>query len=153
MSQNNNHGGVRAFAANPLTGFRHISIPVPEWGGVTVIVRAPSPGDHMFHVREIWAATGIVPGESGETVQQKLNAPATDYTRANAAMLVRTLFEEGADGSVVRVFADDEVGQVAAAYGPVHARIVAKAVELGNLGEGAEEVAKKPSRKRRTSGS
>lgn len=147
------HVSVRAFAANPLAGFRHVSLPVPEWDGVTVIVRAPSPGDHIFHVRAIWAAAGIVPGESDESAREKLNAPATDYTRASAALLVRTLFEAGTDGSVTRVFADDDVGHVAAAYGPVHARLVAKAIELGNLGEGAAEVAKKPSRKRRASGS
>lgn len=142
---------VRAMAANPLSGFRHESVPVPEWDGVTVIIRAPSPGDHLFHVRAIWAAAGIVPGEDEATAKPKLNAPATDYTGASAALLVRTLFEQTPEGRITRVFTDEDVGQVAAAYGPVHARLVAKAIELGNLSAGAAEAAKKPSRKRRTS--
>lgn len=144
---------VRALAANPLAGFRHEPVTVPEWDGATVIIRAPSPGDHMFHVRAIWLAAGIDPGEDEATAKTKLDAPATDYTGASAALLVRTLFEQNADGAVVRVFSDADVGQVAAAYGPVHARLVAKAIELGNLGQGAADAAKKPSRRRRTSAS
>lgn len=143
---------LRRVAADPLAGFKHESVMVPEWEGATVIVRAPSPGDHLFHIRAIWAAAGVEPGEDQDTVRAKLDAPGVDYTRASASLLVRTLFEQTEVGPV-RVFSDDDVDMVAAAYGNVHAGLVAKAIALGNLGEGAQERAKKPSPKRRNSGS
>ncbi|MCB7172400.1 phage tail assembly chaperone, partial [Lactiplantibacillus plantarum] len=71
-------------------------------------------------------------------------------TRASASLLVRTLFEQTEQGPR-RVFDDEDVDVVAAAYGLAHAKLVAKAIELGNLGEGAQQRAKKPSRKRQTS--
>ncbi|MFY3461243.1 phage tail assembly chaperone [Achromobacter xylosoxidans] len=141
---------LRWVAADPLAGFKHESVTVPEWEGATVIVRAPSPGDHLFHIRAIWAAAGVDPGEDQDSVRAKLDAPGVDYTRASASLLVRTLFEQTEHGPR-RVFGDDDVDMVAAAYGPAHATLVAKAIELGNLGEGAQERAKKPSRKRQTS--
>ncbi len=141
---------LRWVAADPLAGFKHEAVTVPEWEGATVIVRAPSPGDHLFHIRAIWAAAGVVPGEDSDVVRAKLDTPGVDYTRASASLLVRTLFEPGELGPV-RVFNDEDVDMVLAAYGEVHARLVAKAIELGNLGEGAQERAKKPSRKRQTS--
>ncbi|CAB3859306.1 hypothetical protein LMG26788_02177 [Achromobacter pulmonis] len=143
---------LRWVAADPLAGFKHEFVTVPEWEGATVIVRAPSPGDHLFHIRAIWAAAGVEPGEDQDTVRAKLDAPGVDYTRASASLLVRTLFEQTEVGPV-RVFSDDDVDMVAAAYGNVHAGLVAKAIALGNLGEGAQERAKKPSTKRRNSGS
>ncbi|CAB3849789.1 hypothetical protein LMG26846_01930 [Achromobacter insuavis] len=143
---------LRRVAADPLAGFKYEAVTVPEWEGATVIVRAPSPGDHLFHIRAIWAAAGVVPGEDNEVVRAKLDAPGVDYTRASASLLVRTLFEQTEVGPV-RVFSDDDVDMVMAAYGNVHAGLVAKAIALGNLGEGAQERAKKPSRKRPTSAS
>lgn len=141
---------MRGLAADPLAGFAHETLTVPQWQDARVIVRAPSAGDHLFHIRAIWAAAGVVPGEDNETVRAKLDAPGVDYTRASASLLVRTLFEQTEHGPR-RVFSDDDVDMVAAAYGPAHATLVARAIELGNLGEGAQERAKKPSRKRQTS--
>lgn len=141
---------LRTLAANPLAGFRHEALSVEEWEDARVIVRAPSPSDRLFHVRAIWEAAGVTPGDEELAVKQKLDAPATDYTRASAALLVRTLFLPTAEGAR-RVFTDAEVDRVAAAFGPVHARLVAKSIELGNLAEDEADVAKKPSRKRPTS--
>lgn len=146
------NSGLRSLAADPLAGFRHEAVSVPEWQGAQVIVRAPSPGDHLFHIRAIWAAAGVDPGESQDAVRAKLDAPGVDYTRASASLLVRTLFEQTEVGPM-RVFKDEDVDVVMAAYGEVHARLVTKAIALGNLGEGAQERAKKPSRKRQTSAS
>ncbi len=33
---------LKALALSPLSGFRHITVPVPEWDGITVILRDPS---------------------------------------------------------------------------------------------------------------
>ncbi|MFY2060253.1 phage tail assembly chaperone [Achromobacter xylosoxidans] len=140
---------VRGLASDPLAGFKHESVVVPEWEGARVIIRAPSAGDHLFHIRAIWAAAGVNPGEGEDIVRAKLDAPGVDYTRASASLLVRTLFEQTEAGPT-RVFSDHDVDLVVAAFGNVHARLVAKAIELGNLGEGAQERAKKPSAKRRT---
>ena len=142
--------GLRGLAVDPLAGFHHETVTVPQWQDARVIVRAPSAGDHLFHIRAIWAAAGVVPGEDNDTVRAKLDAPGVDYTRASASLLVRTLFEQTGNGPQ-RVFRDEDVDIVAAAYGLAHATLVAKAIELGNLGEGAQERAKKPSRKRQTS--
>lgn len=142
--------GLRGLAADPLAGFHHETVTVPQWQDARVIVRAPSAGDHLFHIRAIWTAAGVVPGEDNDIVRAKLDAPGVDYTRASASLLVRTLFEQTGHGPQ-RVFSDEDVDIVAAAYGLAHATLVAKAIELGNLGEGAPERAKKPSRKRQTS--
>lgn len=144
---------IRTLASNPLSGFRHEAVPVEAWGGASVIVRAPTPGDHLFHVKLLWDAAGVDPAKDDEaTVQAKIKSPGVDYTRAAAGLLVRVLFEETADGPR-RIFSDSEIDEVAVAYGPPHAVLLAKALELGNLVEGAAVAAKKPSRKRRTSGS
>ena len=142
--------GLRGLAVDPLAGFAHETVTVPQWQDARVIVRAPSAGDHLFHIRAIWAAAGVVPGEDNEVVRAKLDAPGVDYTHASASLLVRTLFEQTEQGPR-RVFGDEDVAVVAAAYGLAHATLGAKAIELGNLGEGAPERAKKPSRKRQTS--
>lgn len=147
-----NFVSVRARAVDPLAGLSHEAVDVPEWGGAKVIVRAPTPSDHLWHVNLIWAAAGVVPGEAQEAIQAKLGAAGVDYTRASAALLVRTLFEQSPEG-VRRVFQDEDLDEVVPAYGPVHARLAAKAMELGNLLEGAETRAKKPSKSRRASSS
>lgn len=140
---------LRGRASDPLAGFQHEVVTVPEWEGAKVIVRAPSPGDHLFHIRAIWEAAGVNPGEDQDAIRAKLDAPGVDYTRASASLLVRTLFEQ-TDAGTMRVFGDEDVGIVVAAFGPVHGRLVAKAIELGNIGEGAQDRAKKPSRERQT---
>ncbi|KCB48640.1 phage tail assembly chaperone [Bordetella hinzii] len=152
MASDNLPGGLRNHVFNPLSGFRHESLIVPEWDGAAVIVRAPSPSDFFFHRRLLWEDAGVQPGESEVAVRARLETDGFDYSRAAAALLVRTLFQAGEQG-VQRVFQDQELERVAAAYGPVHERLVAKALELGNLEEGAADRAKKPSGKRRTSAS
>ena len=82
---------LRDRVTDPLAGFRSEALNVPEWDGASVIVRAPSPSDHLFHIRAIWAAAGVTPGEADDSVRAKLDAPGVDYTRASASLLVRTL--------------------------------------------------------------
>ena len=132
---------LRDRVTDPLAGFRSEALNVPEWDGASVIVRAPSPSDHLFHIRAIWAAAGVTPGEADDSVRAKLDAPGVDYTRASASLLVRTLYEQTEAGPR-RVFGDADVDAVAAAFGPAHLMLAAKAIELGNLGEGADAHAK-----------
>ena len=124
---------LRDRVTDPLAGFRSEALNVPEWDGASVIVRAPSPSDHLFHIRAIWAAAGVTPGEADDSVRAKLDAPGVDYTRASASLLVRTLYEQTEAGPR-RVFGDADVDAVAAAFGPAHLMLAAKAIELGNLG-------------------
>ena len=140
---------LRDRVTDPLAGFRSEALSVPEWDGASVIVRAPSPSDHLFHIRAIWAAAGVTPGEADDSVRAKLDAPGVDYTRASASLLVRTLYEQTEAGPR-RVFGDADVDAVAAAFGPAHLMLAAKAIELGNLGEEPTRT-QKPSRKRQTS--
>lgn len=137
------HRSVRSLASDPLVGMQHENVCIPEWGGAKVIVRAPSLADRLFHMEHVRKVCGIVQGDSPRTVKRKLQATANHQVSA-ASMVVRVLFEVTSEGHR-RVFADDDVDLVAQAYAEPHARIFAKAIELGALGEGAQDSAKKPS--------
>ena len=72
---------LRDRVTDPLAGFRSEALNVPEWDGASVIVRAPSPSDHLFHIRAIWAAAGVTPGEADDSVRAKLDAPGVTHPR------------------------------------------------------------------------
>ena len=139
---------LRDRVTDPLAGFRSEALNVPEWDGASVIVRAPSPSDHLFHIRAIWPPRASRPARP-MTACALLDAPGVDYTRASASLLVRTLYEQTEAGPR-RVFGDADVDAVAAAFGPAHLMLAAKAIELGNLGREPTRT-QKPSRKRQTS--
>ena len=78
---------LRDRVTDPLAGFRSEALNVPEWDGASVIVRAPSPSDHLFHIRAIWAAarasrparpmTACAPaGRAGRGLHPRLGQPA-----------------------------------------------------------------------------
>ena len=106
-----------------------------------------SPSDHLFHIRAIWAAAGVTPGEADDSVRAKLDAPGVDYAPRPACWCARCTSRPKPARAA---FGDADVDAVAAAFGPAHLMLAAKAIELGNLGEGAD-ARKKPSRKRQTS--
>lgn len=135
--------GIRAFALDPLCNFKHQETQVPEWGGATIIIRALSAGDWVEYRRraiDLVAAARVAAGlkaqpapvAEGEEVvlEPDVEVPSSVLY---AFVLARTLFDE----SKVRVFADEDVNEVAEAFSPVHDRLVGKAFELSGVEVGA----------------
>lgn len=121
-------GGIRAKALDPLRNFRHEEVQVPEWDA-SVIVRAMSAGDWLdYRLRSVNLATeareaaGLDAAEEGSELEG-IDLPAA---KIYALVIVRTLFELSGE----RVFADEDIQAVAAAFSPVHDRLVAKAFDL-----------------------
>lgn len=129
---------IRQKALHPVSNFKHEAVAVPEWGE-TVVIRAMSAGDWADYRRrslelitDARKSAGLPEVyEAGDAEAVQLDVPAAPIY---ALVLVRTLFDE----SLVRVFSDNDVDEVTAAFSPVHDRLVSKAFELS--GVTAEEV-------------
>jgi len=133
-------GGLRAKALDPLRNFRHETISVPEWDA-SVIVRAMSAGDWLDYrlrsvnlVTKAREAAGLGAAEDGSGLEG-IDLPVAQLY---ALVIVRTLLELSGE----RVFADEDIQAVAAAFSPVHDRLVAKAFDLSGVSdESGPEVA------------
>ncbi|ELW9446609.1 phage tail assembly chaperone [Burkholderia orbicola] len=138
-------GALRAAILNPLVGWRHEFVPMPEWGDVTVAVREPLLADRAFWLEPLRLAAGVEPGDDEETARAKYaGVPPDEHLLASARLFVRVLYVETAAGWR-REFEDADVPEVAAAFGPAHERVVSAALALGNMKADAEGEAKKPS--------
>ncbi|WP_392552967.1 phage tail assembly chaperone [Orbus wheelerorum] len=109
-------------------GFRTTTLTVPEWGGITVVLREPSVG-----AWSIWA----------ETLRQiEDNNDADDKhskrIEAEAILFASTLCDE--KGNIIF---DGEYDDLIANYGPVHSRLLNQALELSGMGKTPIEDAKK----------
>ncbi|KKI72054.1 tail assembly protein [Burkholderia pseudomallei] len=145
--ENENQGvtNLRAAVLNPLTGWRHELMSVPEWSGERLAVREPTVGDRMFWIEALRDIAGVTEDDDEEAVREKFTRASDDaHTQANARLFVRVVFGETPDGWR-RLFSDDDATAVAEAFGPVHNRIVVKALEFGKLDVDPVEDAKKPS--------
>ncbi|MDN7419520.1 phage tail assembly chaperone [Burkholderia dolosa] len=146
-------GALRAAILNPLAGWRHEFMPMPEWDGVTVAVREPLLEDRAFWLDPLREAAGVEPGDDEQTARAKYNRVSADaHKLAYARLFVRVLYVETADGWR-REFDDSDVRAVAEAYGAAHDRVIAKAIELGGLRADPEDAGKKPSAETPTSDS
>lgn len=133
-------GGIRAKALDPLCNFKRETVEVPEWEA-SVIVRAMSAGDWLDYrrrsttlVTEARKAAGLDVAEDGAELEG-IDLPAAQIY---ALVIVRTLFELSGE----RVFSDEDIQAVAAAFSPVHDRLVAKAFDLSAASdEGGPEAA------------
>ncbi|VWB15718.1 tail assembly chaperone [Burkholderia lata] len=138
-------GALRAAILNPLAGWRHELLPMPEWDGETVAVREPLLEDRAFWLEPLRLAAGVEPGDGEEEARAKYGrVSAEEHKLASARLFVRVLYVETAAGWR-REFEDGDAAAVATAYGSAHDRVVNKAIELGNLKAGAEDDGKKPS--------
>lgn len=137
-------GGIRGFALDPLRNFKHETVPVDEWAGAKVIVRALSAGDWVEYRRRAAELVSAARVEAGLTAQPAVvadgeDAPQEPHVEVSsnalyAFVLVRTLFDE----TQSRVFSDDDVPEVSEAFSPVHDRLAAKAFELSGVALTAE---------------
>ncbi|KUZ33578.1 phage tail assembly chaperone [Burkholderia territorii] len=145
MTSKSKAGALRAAILNPLAGWRHELVPMPEWDGVIVAVREPLLEDRAFWLEPLREAAGVEPDDDEHTARAKYGRVSADaHKLAYARLFVRVLYVETPDGWR-REFDDDDVEAVAAAYGVAHDRVVTKAIALGGLGTDPEEAGKKPS--------
>ena len=117
---------LRELAGSPLSGFRHDRIPVPEWNGVEVMVREHSAGEWQ-HYRQLLGVPDEPPKGEGEA--ETPSAPALPDNRLNAELLAPVLLDT--DGQ--RVFLEEHINDLAEVFGPVHMRLLNRAIELGGL--------------------
>ncbi|AIO66279.1 phage tail assembly chaperone family protein [Burkholderia oklahomensis] len=145
--ENENQGlsNLRAAALNPLTGWRHELMTVPEWNDEKIAVREPTVGDRMFWIEPLQDAARVTDEDDEPVAREKYERiSAAAHSQASARMFVRVVFVKTSSGWQ-RLFADEDVGAIATAYGAVHDRVVVKALELGKLDVDPVEDAKKPS--------
>ncbi|AOI88972.1 phage tail assembly chaperone [Burkholderia pseudomultivorans] len=153
MSNKTKTGALRAAILNPLAGWKHEFLSMPEWGGVTVAVREPLLEDRAFWLEPLRMAAGVEPDDDQETARAKYaRVSAEDYRTSYARLFVRVLFVDTPEGWR-REFEDGDVEAVAEAFGVAHDRIVTKAIELGDLNADPDEAGKKPSAETPTSDS
>ena len=144
-------GAIRAAILNPLAGWKHEFVPMPEWDGVTVAVREPLLEDRAFWLEPLRASAGVEQDDDQDTARAKYaRVSAEDYKASYARLFVRVLFVETPEGWR-REFEDDDAKDVAEAYGAAHDRIVSKAIVLGDLNFDPDEAGKKPSAETPTS--
>ncbi|MBR7988012.1 phage tail assembly chaperone [Burkholderia cenocepacia] len=136
---------LRAAILNPLIGWRHEMVQMPEWGDVTVAVREPLLADRAFWLEPLRLAAGVEPGDDEAVAREKYERVRPDeHVLASARLFVRVLYVETAAGWR-REFEDADAQEIASAFGSAHERIVNKALELGSMTAGAEDDAKKAS--------
>ncbi|KKL33987.1 tail assembly protein [Burkholderia contaminans FFH2055] len=141
---------LRAAILNPLAGWRHEMVLMPEWGGVTVAVREPLLEDRAFWLEPLRLAAGVEPGDDEDTARAKYAGLGADvHKAAYARLFVRVLFVDTPDGWQ-RQFEDDGVNAVARAFSATHERVINKALELARIdvdpdGDGKNPSAETPS--------
>jgi hypothetical protein len=123
---------LRDLASAPLAGFRTKIETVPEWNGVKVLLREPSPeGLGLF--REVIAVPEVKKGQ--KPVKLSIADETKRNTKADAVLFIDILFD--IDGK--QAFSQDDVENVMGFYGPVHRRLLEKALALQIKQEDAEK--------------
>ncbi|EPA4106520.1 phage tail assembly chaperone, partial [Escherichia coli] len=109
----------KTLALARLSGFRHKTVKVPEWGNVSVVLREPS-AEAWYLWREVL--------DGGDAGDETLSVVAK--TRRNLEADVTLFCDVLCDTDLQRVFTPDDREQVLAVYGPVHARLLRQALDL-----------------------
>ncbi|MDZ7322036.1 phage tail assembly chaperone [Kosakonia sacchari] len=121
---------LRALALTAATAFRTKIVTVPEWDGVKVTLREPS-GEAWLTFREFLDATPDGEGEAALSSTQKF----LRNKEADVILFTDILLDESGE----RVFSDDDRATLGNIYGPVHARLLRQAIELGMTQDEAEK--------------
>ncbi|AGE94809.1 TPA: phage tail assembly chaperone [Citrobacter farmeri] len=117
---------IKELALAKMSGFRHKIIPVPEWGGVKVVLREPS-GEGWLRWQEI-AKAGT--DEEEVSVSEKAHRSLC----ADVALFIDVL----CDADKQPVFSQEDEEQVREIYGPVHSRLLKQALDLITSAEDAK---------------
>ena len=124
MAQKTSQNSLRNVALTASKAYRtKDGIKVTEWDGVTVTLREPS-GDAWVKFRE------IINPQLADGEEEPQLTEAQKFLRnkeADVVLFIDVLLDENGD----RVFSDDDQEQVSKIYGPVHARLLAQALNLG----------------------
>ena len=116
---------LKALAMAKMSGFRHLSVVVPEWEGATVILREPS--------AEAWLRWQDIVRKDDET-ELSVSENARRNLDADVALFIDVLH----DADEQPVFSVEEAESVAAIYGPVHSRLLKRALDLITGAEAAK---------------
>lgn len=108
---------LKTLALARLSGFRHKTVKVPEWGNVSVVLREPS-----AEAWYLWQEVLNGDGEDDDTLS------VVAKTRRNLEADVTLFCDVLCDTDLQRVFTPDDREQVLAVYGPVHARLLRQAL-------------------------
>lgn len=119
---------LKELALSPKNAFRSKMVKVPEWNGVTVILREPSSAAWL-RWRELMNTDGEGDKKLSEAEQAQRNL------RVDVVMFSDVLLDEDKE----RVFSDDDTEMVMAVYGPVHARLLKQALDLMTTPDEAEK--------------
>ncbi|NIF20578.1 phage tail assembly chaperone [Candidatus Pantoea multigeneris] len=128
MSEVNN--SIRSLALAKSSSFRTTIISVAEWDNAQVTVREPS-AESWVKFREIMSPDlpeGEEPPKLSHTQEYQRNK------RADVLMFMDVLLDENGN----RVFSDEDESIVSDSYGPVHSRLLSKALKLTMSQENAE---------------
>ncbi len=126
----NPKSSLRDLALAAAAAYRTKTVTVPEWNGVKVILREPS-GEAWLTFREFLDATPDNDGESPLSATHKF----LRNKEADVILFIDVLLDENS----TRVFSEDDRTTVAEIYGPVHARLLRQAIELGMTQDDAEK--------------
>ncbi|WP_313610023.1 phage tail assembly chaperone [Atlantibacter hermannii] len=121
---------LRALALTAASAYRTKTVNVPEWNNTTVTLREPS-GEAWLRFREFVDEKLDNDEEAKLTVSQQF----LRNKRADVILFVDVLGDESGH----RVFSDEDRGVVEEIYGPVHARLLRQAIELGISQDDAEK--------------
>ena len=123
---------LKAIVSAQMAGFRTKPVKVPEWGGVKVILREPSPAG-WGRLSEILAPE--LPKEGEEPVKLSISEQTLRNTRGDAVMFIDVLLDE----DLQPVFKPEDLDEVVGFYGPVHSRLLKQALALQTSQEDAEK--------------
>lgn len=120
---------LRALALTAATAFRTKTVTVNEWGGAKVILREPS--------GEAWATFREFVGDTPDDDKKPLSETEKFIRNkeADVILFLDVLLDETGN----RVFSEDDRATVAEIYGPVHARLLRQALDLGITQDEAEK--------------
>lgn len=119
---------LKKLIAAKNAGFHTKKITVPEWGGITVLIREPS-----VKAWTQWA-------ETIRALQECKNSEEKNRQRieAEAKLFASTLCDE--EGNVIF---EDNYDDLITNYGPIHSRLLNQALELSDISDDPIHDAKK----------
>lgn len=121
---------VRSLALTAATAYRTKTVSVPEWGGAKVTLREPS-GEAWLTFREFLDATP----DDGDDAPLSATQKFLRNKEADVILFLDVLLDESGE----RVFSEEDRTTVGEIYGPVHARLLRQAIELGMTQDDAEK--------------
>ncbi len=117
---------LKELALAKMSGFRHVSVVVPEWNGETVILREPS--------AEAWLRWQDIVKKDNET-ELSVSEKMKRNLDADVTLFIDVLY----DSDEQQVFSPADADAVTGIYGPIHSRLLKRALDLITGAEDAKE--------------